>query len=160
MCRKCPRNPWCSSPLPHPTEACRAVSRFLCPYGRQSFFWARHCWRAQATYPRVGRSGPLLPSYLVLLRVGFSLPSRITPLAVRSYRTFSPLPPYRRRCVFCGTVRETRFERVPPAVSRHAALWRPDFPPVAWASPSPARLPARQASPLLSLILGLSVEKS
>jgi hypothetical protein len=31
--------------------------------------------------------------------------------------------------VFCGTIRKTRFKRAPPAVSRHAALWRPDFPP-------------------------------
>src|SRR5580704_15044454 len=35
----------------------------------------------------------------------------------------------RGRYFFCGTFRETRFERAPPAVSRHAALWRPDFPP-------------------------------
>jgi len=48
---------------------------------------------------------------------------------VRSYRTFSPLP-VAGRYVFCDAIRETRFERVPPAVSRHAALWRPDFPPV------------------------------
>jgi hypothetical protein len=34
-----------------------------------------------------------------------------------------------RRYIFCGTIRKTRFERAPPAVSRHAALWRPDFPP-------------------------------
>jgi hypothetical protein len=34
-----------------------------------------------------------------------------------------------RRYFFCGTFRETRFERVPPAVSRHAAQLRPDFPP-------------------------------
>ena len=31
--------------------------------------------------------------------------------------------------VFCGTFRKTRFKRIPPAVSRHVALWRPDFPP-------------------------------
>ena len=34
-----------------------------------------------------------------------------------------------RRYIFCGTFRGIRFERIPPAVSRHAALWRPDFPP-------------------------------
>ena len=33
-----------------------------------------------------------------------------------------------RRYLFCATFREVRFERTPPAVSRHAALWRPDFP--------------------------------
>ena len=32
------------------------------------------------------------------------------------------------RYIFCGTFRRTRVERIPPAVSRHAALWRPDFP--------------------------------
>ena len=52
---------------------------------------------------------------------------RIAPDAVRSYRTFSPLP-RERRYLFCGTFREIRFERTPPAVSRHAVLWRPDFP--------------------------------
>src|ERR1700690_380175 len=54
--------------------------------------------------------------------------SRIAPAAVRSYRTFSPLP-VSGRYIFCGTFRRIRFERIPPAVSRHAALWRPDFPP-------------------------------
>src|ERR1700676_1080985 len=37
-------------------------------------------------------AGPLLLPYLVLLRMGFALPARITAAAVRSYRTFSPLP--------------------------------------------------------------------
>ena len=54
---------------------------------------------------------------------------RIAPSAVRSYRTFSPLP-RERRYIFCCTFREKRFKRIPPAVSRHAVLWRPDFPPL------------------------------
>ena len=33
----------------------------------------------------------MLP-YLVLLRTGFTMPRRVTTRAVRSYRTFSPLP--------------------------------------------------------------------
>ena len=37
------------------------------------------------------RHFPFLP-YLVLLRVGFAMPRGITVRAVRSYRTFSPLP--------------------------------------------------------------------
>src|SRR6202049_1912873 len=73
--------------------------------------------------------------------MGFALPAHVTVAAVRSYRTFSPLPAPpafapcgarpcgNRRYILCGTFRKTRFERVPPAVSRHAALWRPDFPP-------------------------------
>jgi hypothetical protein len=36
------------------------------------------------------------PPYLVLLRVGFTVPPRVTTGAVRSYRTFSPLPPSHR----------------------------------------------------------------
>src|SRR6266849_2389013 len=69
--------------------------------------------------------------------------SRIAPAAVRSYRTFSPLP-RERRYIFCGTFRKTRFKRIPPAVSRHAALWRPDFPPLIQ-----ERLPARQATAIM-----------
>ena len=114
--------------------------------GWQPFIWGRHRCRAQATYPRVGRSGPLLLSYLVLLRVGFALPAGIAPAAVRSYRTFSPLPRKPGRYVFCGTFRGANFERAPPAVSRHAALWRPDFPPAIQGLPRRERLPIRQAS--------------
>jgi len=55
--------------------ACRAVSRFLSPCGWQSFISTGHYCPALATYPRVKRSGPLLLSYLVLLRVGFALPA-------------------------------------------------------------------------------------
>ncbi len=80
--------------------------------------------------------------------MGFALPARITAAAVRSYRTFSPLP---GSClpggiVFCGTFRKARFERAPPAVSRHVVLWRPDFPPARIRFPRASqRLPVRQA---------------
>src|ERR1700681_1431989 len=72
--------------------------------------------------------------------MGFALPARITAAAVRSYRTFSPLPD---SCppggiVFCGTFRKIRFERISPAVSRHVALWRPDFPPARLGFPAQA----------------------
>jgi hypothetical protein len=106
---------------------CRTISRFLYPCGRQSFIWADHYWPALATYPGVHRSGPLLLPYLVLLHVGFALPVELLPL--RCALT-APFHPYRinsvRRYIFCCTFR-IRF-RI-PAVSRHAALWRPDFPP-------------------------------
>ena len=51
--------------------------------------------------------GGSLP-YLVLLRVGFTVPPALPAGAVRSYRTFSPLPPPSLsgwRYVFCGTFR-------------------------------------------------------
>ncbi len=47
-------------------------------------------------------TGRVLP-YLVLLRAGFTVPRTVTSRAVRSYRTFSPLPAKSRRSVFCGT---------------------------------------------------------
>jgi hypothetical protein len=56
----------------------------------------------------------------------------VTRNAVRSYRTFSPLPRSLAgpgRYIFCGTIRESRFERDPLAVNQHAALCSPDFPP-------------------------------
>jgi hypothetical protein len=74
-------------------RACWTVSRFLYPEGRQSFLWAGHCCQALATYPRVGRSGPLLLSYLVLLRMGFTLPDES--LHPRCALT-APFHPYRR----------------------------------------------------------------
>ena len=44
--------------------------------------------------------------YSVLLRVGFAVPQSVATCAVRSYRTFSPLPHIAvRRYVFCGTFR-------------------------------------------------------
>jgi len=68
----------------------------------------------------------------------------IAPDAVRSYRTISPLPdPHRvRRYIFCGTF---RIRSRTPAVSRHAALWRPDFP---LPSPGATTRPAASTQPL------------
>src|SRR5262249_49824547 len=54
---------------------------------------------------RPGR--PQTPPYSALLRVGFSLSRRVTTTAVRSYRTFSPLPP----------------AESPPRVRRYRFLW-------------------------------------
>jgi hypothetical protein len=89
---ECPATP--SASLRGPVD-CKPVS--VPDKGRWPFIWAKHFCLALATYPRVERSGQLLPSYLVLLRMGFTLPARIAPAAVRSYRTFSPLPPAQAR---------------------------------------------------------------
>jgi hypothetical protein len=43
-----------------------------------------------------------------------------------------------KRYIFCGTIRKIHFERTPPAVSRHTALWRPDFPPACTLRRKPA----------------------
>jgi hypothetical protein len=65
--------------------------------------------------------------------VGFTLPDEL--LRPRCALT-APFHPCRyravtrqRRYLFCGTFRKSPFERLSPAVSRHAALRRPDFPP-------------------------------
>jgi len=86
------------------TVACRTISRFLYPCGRQPFIWAGHYCPALATYPRVPRSGPLLLSYLVLLHVGFTLPAEL--LRPRCALT-APFHPYQE---------STRLAASPPAV--------------------------------------------
>ena len=64
-----------------------------------------------ATYPRIKRREQALRCF-VLLRMGFT-PLAITTSAVRSYRTFSPLPfvahvKRSRAVIFCGTFRGPR----------------------------------------------------
>ena len=85
-----------------------------------------------------GRAVP--PPLFGLAPRGVFPASEITSAAVRSYRTFSPLPRRyaARRYIFCGTF---RIRCRTPAVSRHAALWRPDFPPRQF---DRERLPVRQ----------------
>ena len=89
------------------SRTCKPNSvRRIAPAGR-SFLWAEHYCAAQATYPEVvarragtrpGRglfSPPQAPSLFGLAPCGVCPARRITATAVRSYRTFSPLP---RRC--------------------------------------------------------------
>src|SRR5258708_34805366 len=112
---------------------------------RQPFLLAGDLSPAPATYPEVVTERAAPPPLFGLAPHGVCPASRIAAAAVRSYRTISPLPramplnAQRReahgrrgsapgRYIFCGTFREARFERTPPAVSRHVALWRPDFP--------------------------------
>ena len=109
-------------------RSCRTVSRFLYPCGWQSFLWAGHYWPALATYPEVERDGPSLLPYLVLLRVGFSLPAELLPPRCALTAPFHPYPAFAREAVyFLWHFPSSLAAR--PAVSRHVALWRPDFPP-------------------------------
>jgi hypothetical protein len=72
---------------------------------RRSFLWAAHCCAALATYPKVvtHRAGTCpqpdsreprrkLPSYLVLLRVGFALPAALLPRRCAFTAPFHPYP--------------------------------------------------------------------
>ena len=136
-----------------PNSVCLAAGR--------SFLWATHCCGAQATYPevvahRAGTPSAIAanswlsrrpsracsegenPSLFGLAPCGVCPARSITATAVRSYRTFSPLPRRRsgpvvkdprlapkertpsrsttttRRYVFCGTFRRT----LPPILAR------------------------------------------
>ncbi len=88
-------------------------------------------------------AGRTSSSYLVLLRMGFTVPRTVAGRAVRSYRTLSPLPdPYIRVLGGLLSVALSVGSR-PPGVTWHPALWSPDFPPcpqastaTAWPTPS------------------------
>ena len=78
--------------------------------------------------------------YLVLLRVGFTLPQTVTRCAVRSYRTISPLPYMPWGQIFSSDpihhmILGGLFSAAlsvgfhPPGVTWHSVLWSPDFPP-------------------------------
>ena len=69
-------------------------------------------------------------SYLVLLRVEFTVPRTVASRAVRSYRTLSPLPVLPQAAAIGGllSVALVVGSRL-PGVTWHPALWSPDFPP-------------------------------
>ena len=77
----------------------RVLSRTVIPLGRPSP-------DASSSLPGCD-AGHTMHPYLALLRTGFAVPRTVTSRAVRSYRTFSPLPvpEGHRRSVFCGTFR-------------------------------------------------------
>ena len=60
----------------------------------------------QATYPGTTRAAPMFP-YLVLLRVGFTLPQLLPAARCALTAPFHPYrrPKSRRRYIFCGTFR-------------------------------------------------------
>ncbi len=80
------------------------------------------------------RRGPLLP-YLVLLRAGFTVPRAVTGRAVRSYRTFSPLPANAGGLFSVALSMGSH----PPGVTWRPVRRSPDFPP----SANRRRLPGR-----------------
>ena len=63
--------------------------------------------------------------------MGFTVPSLLPGNAVRSYRTLSPLPANLRTVLAGGLLSVALSLKSPsPGVTRHPALWSPDFPPV------------------------------
>lgn len=70
-----------------------------------------------------------LTAFFALHQVGFTAPPVPRLSWVRSYRTISPLPVLLRAIGRVFSV-ALSLGSPPPAVSRHPALWCPDFPPV------------------------------
>jgi len=112
--------------------------------GGRSFLWAAHYCAALATYPevvthRAGACPPKrTPPLFGLAPRGVFPATAITGSAVRSYRTFSPLPRRSEAVYFLWHFPSTALERRRPDVIRHAALWSSDFPLSARATWSPA----------------------
>jgi hypothetical protein len=130
-----------------PNSVCR-----IAPAGRP-FLWATHYCAAQATYPKVWRAEPArarpkafgrASSLFGLAPCGVCHARSITGTAVRSYRTFSPLPDVAAKAVcFLWHLPSTGFETSLPDVIRHTALRSSDFPlpPRRGESGRPVQLP-------------------
>jgi len=97
----------------------------------------RRLWRAEpARAPGGLFSPPRAPSLFGLAPCGVCPARRITAAAVRSYRTFSPLPRRCRRGGIFSVALSVEWTRPSepgrgtlPDVIRHTALWSSDFPP-------------------------------
>ena len=87
---------------------------------------------------RIHRGPRLKDSYLVLLRVGFTIAAPVTSRAVRSYRTISPLPVAEATGGMLSVALSVGSR--PPGVTWHLARWSPDFPPSRQGERSPGRL--------------------
>src|SRR5208283_5458397 len=102
---------------------------------RRSFLWAAHYCAALATYPEVvtHRAGTCAaeanaPPLFGLAPCGVFPATAIAGGAVRSYRTFSPLPRRSGAVYFLWHSPSTPLDRRRPDVIRHTALWSSDFP--------------------------------
>ena len=84
-------------------------------------------------FDRIFEKGHSLDSYLVLLRVEFTLLPTVTGGTVRSYRTLSPLPDPLWAIGGLLSAALVVGSRLPDVI-RHSALCSPDFPP-AYLSP-------------------------
>ena len=104
--------------------ACKPGSVFR-RTGRRPFIWGVSYPTPLATYPKTQASSLQTSSYVVLLQVGFTCAAPVTACAVGSYPTVSPLP---MLCMggFFSVALSSR--SLSPGVTRHFALWSPDFP--------------------------------
>jgi hypothetical protein len=160
-----------------PNSVCRSFSRGSQARirrqraARRSFLWAAHYCAALATYPevvtrrastRARRRSPQFaqkrresgtpkdaPPLFGLAPCGVFPATAIAGGAVRSYRTFSPLPRLRGAVCFLWHFPSTPLERRRPDVIRHTALWSSDFPLPACAT-WPGRSPRDAERPVFT----------
>src|SRR5208283_5647070 len=123
---------------------------------------ARRITPTRAKSARIGEPADAPPLF-GLAPCGVFPATAIAGGAVRSYRTFSPLPRRSEAVYFLWHFPSTALERRRPDVIRHAALWSSDFPLSAratWSGRSPAEAdeqcsragsdrPAQQLTPSL-----------
>src|SRR5215813_12124788 len=127
-----------------------AFARHSAPFGarrrttaRRSFLWDRDCSRFLATYPvaRTGRpSGDAFATLFGLAPCGVLPATGVTASAVRSYRTFSPLPTFALRATV-GKPRERPALRSTRSVRRRAVCFLCHFPSGCPARALPGALP-------------------
>ncbi len=96
---------------------------------RQSFIWSLDRSRDLAVYPKASDGPSLIPFGIAFLfdlaPCGVCPAADVTISAVRSYRTFSPLPRLKRGGMFSVAL---SVGSPLPRVTRHTALWSSDFP--------------------------------
>ncbi len=139
-------------------RACRTISRFLFFISEATVIHLDSRLLSSSSDLPGSRNGAGRSSSPIWSCSTWGLPCQRALLPPRCALT-APFHPYPAKyipggIVFCGTFRKTRFERVSPAVSRHAALRRPDFPPGGVRKRHLGRLSVRQARFLLSRFRG------
>ena len=109
----------------------------------QSFIWDARHRTPRATYPGTVRTTPVFP-YLVLLRMGFTLPYLLP--GTRCALT-APFHPYPAKPGGVFSVALSVGSR-PPGVTWHPVLRSPDFPPWPGINTRPERLPGQLPKPI------------
>jgi hypothetical protein len=134
-----------SGTLSGPAEPQSSVSRVLfrsCERWR-SFLWDARLRAPRAAYPGARAGSPRTPLYVALLRMGFAMPH---PLPDARWALTPPFHPYCRDESRSGLFSVALSSRSPsPGVTRHPALWSPDFPPAPRRERAIARAAAARA---------------
>ena len=124
-----------AGPVSRILSACLAAGRTVIPLGHALLRSSSDLPGGECAPSQHADARSAAPSLFGLAPCGVCPARSITGAAVRSYRTFSPLPGAAvarapGRYIFCGTFRRNGLEPTRPDVIRHTALWSSDFPPL------------------------------